>query len=259
MLNPNQLSWRLFGSVVAVMVLVFGALISSWVGMNAEEDGKQAVFEASSLARDALDVKSLAAGLAAAQSVYALDVLRDPAGANREHYLRLLAQLRERLAAFDEKSLPANEQAVLRAARGAMERARRTGQRCSVGIIDLDHFKRFNGSRGHPAGDALLKSFAQTLARQLRTGDLVARYGGEEFAVLLHQCDTEKARQLFARLHECVPEGQTFSAGIADTDGQEDERQAVSRADEALYRAKAAGRNRTEDVALPPPSRAAAA
>ena len=390
MLNPNQLSWRLFGSVVAVMVLVFGALISSWVGMNAEEDGKQAVFEASSLARDALDVKSLAAELAAAQSVYALDVLRDSAGANREHYLRLLAQLRERLAAFDEKSLPANEQAVLRAARRAMERfqkldaeivaafsrgakedkleaagyvvdaasaqalhaadmvrtladlvirrageaseaasiasyqarilliafggsslllalilarvltesmakraelmrrleemarvdgltgvpnrrvwdeeltkgferARRTGQRCSVGIIDLDHFKRFNDSRGHPAGDALLKSFAQTLARQLRTGDLVARYGGEEFAVLLHQCDAEKARQLFARLHECVPEGQTFSAGIADTDGQEDERQAVSRADEALYRAKAAGRNRTEDVALPPPSRAAAA
>ena len=61
MLNPNQLSWRLFGSVVAVMVLVFGALISSWVGMNAEEDGKQAMFEASSLARDALDAKSLAA------------------------------------------------------------------------------------------------------------------------------------------------------------------------------------------------------
>ena len=176
MLNPNQLSWRLFGSVVAVMVLVFGALISSWVGMNAEEEGKQAVFEASSLARDALDVKSLAAELAAAQSVY-----------------------------------------------------------------------------------ALLKSFAQSLARQLRPGDLVARYGGEEFAVLLHQCDAEKARQLFARLHKCVPEGQTFSAGIADSDGQEDERQAVSRADEALYRAKAAGRNRTEDVTLPPQSRAAAA
>lgn len=380
MLNPKQFSWRLFGSVVLVMVLVFGALISSWVGMNAEEGGKQAVFEASGLAREALEAKSLAAELTSAQSMYALDVLRDAPNPNREPYLRVLTRLRERLAGFDEAALPPNEQALLRSARrsidrfqkldaeidatlkrGAradklaavgyivdaasaqtlhasemvralaelvqrrageasemasiasyqarvlliafggsslllalilarvlkesmgkradlmqklealaridgltgvpnrrvwdeelrkgLERARRTGLTCSVGIIDLDHFKRFNDTYGHPEGDELLKVFAQLLAAQLRIGDLVARYGGEEFAVLLHDCDAERASRLFARLHESVPMGQTFSAGIADTDGKEADPLVLARADEALYRAKAEGRNRTESVA----------
>ena len=377
MLDPKQLSWRVFASVVVVMVLVFGALISSWVGINAEERGKQAVFEATSLARDALEAKTLAAELTAAQAVYALDVLREAASPNREAYLRVLGQLREKLAAFDEAAMPPNEQALLRSAKRAMERfrqldteigttlgggakgdrtdavgyivdvasaqiqyasdmvralsdqiirraseaaetasiasyrarillisfggsslllalilarvltestakrselmkrleelarvdgltgvpnrrvwdeelakglerARRTGQRCSIGVIDLDHFKRYNDTRGHQQGDSLLRETAQQLASQLRVGDLIARYGGEEFAVLLHDCEAEHARLLFARLHKSVPGGQSFSAGVADTDGEEDAYKVVARADAALYRAKAGGRNRTE-------------
>jgi diguanylate cyclase (GGDEF)-like protein len=390
MLNPTQLTSRLFGSVVVVMVLVFGALISSWFGMDAEEGGKQAVFEASTLARHALEAKSLAAGLTAAQSVYALDVLRDSASANREPYQLVLGQLRSRLAAFDEAGLPVNEQALLRAARRAMdrfqtldveinatlrrgapedkldaaayivdgasaqvlhvselvsalagaivrraedasenasiasyharilliafggsslllalilarvltesmakraelmerleqlartdsltgvpnrrvwdeelakglERARRTGVRCTVGIIDLDHFKLFNDTNGHVQGDALLTRIAQLFSAQLRSGDLMARYGGEEFAVLLHECDVAEAAQLFNRLHEASPAGQTFSAGLSDTDGKEHESEVVRRADEALYRAKASGRNRTEVLAGPLGGQAVAA
>jgi diguanylate cyclase (GGDEF)-like protein len=129
-----------------------------------------------------------------------------------------------------------------------LERARRTRQRCTVGIIDLDHFKRYNDTNGHLGGDLLLKTIATSFSAQLRRGDLIARYGGEEFAVLLHECDVAQASQFFGRLHQSNLAGQTFSAGIADTDGREDDQAVVARADEALYRAKAGGRNRTEVV-----------
>jgi diguanylate cyclase (GGDEF)-like protein len=82
-------------------------------------------------------------------------------------------------------------------------------------------------------------------SRVLRAGDLIARYGGEEFAVLLHGCDGTNALKFFERLHGAMLEGQTFSAGVAESDGKEEGSAAVQRADEALYRAKAGGRNQT--------------
>lgn len=129
-------------------------------------------------------------------------------------------------------------------ARG-LERARRTGKRCSVALVDLDHFKRYNDTYGHQRGDALLRAAAQAFATRLRGDDLVARYGGEEFAVLLHGCDQDNAIALFERIQGMLPGGQTFSAGIADSDGRDDPAQVLARADAALYRAKELGRNRT--------------
>jgi diguanylate cyclase (GGDEF)-like protein len=126
-----------------------------------------------------------------------------------------------------------------------LHRARRTSQPCAVALLDLDHFKRYNDTHGHQAGDALLRGTAQALAGCLRAGDLIARYGGEEFAVLLHGCDGANALKFFARLHGAMLEGQTFSAGVAQSDGKEEGSEAVQRADEALYRAKAGGRNQT--------------
>ena len=126
-----------------------------------------------------------------------------------------------------------------------LHRARRTSQPCAVALLDLDHFKRYNDTHGHQAGDALLRGTAQALAGRLRAGDLIARYGGEEFAVLLHGCDGTNALKFFERLHGAMLEGQTFSAGVAESDGKEEGSQAVQRADEALYRAKAGGRNQT--------------
>jgi diguanylate cyclase (GGDEF)-like protein len=127
----------------------------------------------------------------------------------------------------------------------ALHRARRTSQPCSVALLDLDHFKRYNDTHGHQAGDALLRETARALSAKLRAGDLIARYGGEEFALLLHGCDGANALKFFERLHGAALEGQTFSAGVAESDGAEEGSAAVQRADEALYRAKAGGRNRT--------------
>jgi diguanylate cyclase (GGDEF)-like protein len=126
-----------------------------------------------------------------------------------------------------------------------LHRARRTAQPCAVALLDLDHFKRYNDTHGHLAGDTLLRATAQGLAARLRAGDLIARYGGEEFALLLHGCDGANALKFFERLHGASREGQTFSAGVAESDGKEEGAEVVQRADEALYRAKAGGRNRT--------------
>jgi diguanylate cyclase (GGDEF)-like protein len=132
-----------------------------------------------------------------------------------------------------------------------LERARRTARRCSVALVDLDHFKRYNDTYGHQRGDALLRAAAQAFATRLRGDDLIARYGGDEFAVLLHGCDVERAVELFGRLQNMLPGGQTFSAGIADSEGREDATQVTARADAALYRAKELGRNRSVGAPAP--------
>ncbi|MFI7602273.1 diguanylate cyclase [Actinoplanes sp. NPDC049681] len=128
----------------------------------------------------------------------------------------------------------------------AMRRAARDGTALALAILDLDHFKRFNDTHGHQAGDRLLREAAATWAAHLRTVDLVARYGGEEFVVLLPGATLAEAAQSLDRLRTVCPMGSTFSAGVATWDGTEDGDELVARADRALYRAKQAGRNRVE-------------
>jgi diguanylate cyclase (GGDEF)-like protein len=130
----------------------------------------------------------------------------------------------------------------------------------SVALCDVDHFKAFNDRYGHPAGDACLREVASALARSCKRGaDFAARYGGEEFAVLLPDTPAEgavhvmeAARQNLAALaipHDRSPTMKivTFSAGIAAyTEGRDHEpARLIARADEALYRAKELGRNRS--------------
>lgn len=122
----------------------------------------------------------------------------------------------------------------------------------TVVILDLDYFKKFNDSKGHQAGDILLRTTAQAWNAQLRSGDLLVRYGGEEFGMLLPKCSPENAYKIVERLRSKVPDQQTFSAGIALWDGQEKPEATVARADEALYRAKANGRNRSEFAVAAP-------
>lgn len=137
-------------------------------------------------------------------------------------------------------------------------RARRTRAPVVVVLFDLDHFKRYNDSRGHVAGDLLLRALAALVRENLRQGDLVARYGGEEFGLLLPGCDAAGAVALMERLRGTLPDGQTFSAGVAVWDFVEDRNSLVARADAALYRAKAEGRDRTcvavGGAAAPPPT-----
>jgi diguanylate cyclase (GGDEF)-like protein len=115
----------------------------------------------------------------------------------------------------------------------------------SVAMIDLDHFKRFNDTYGHPAGDKLLRAAALNWRGHLRSIDQLARYGGEEFIVLLPVADGEQAVGVLERLRIVTPSGQTFSAGVAVWNGAETAAELIARADRALYQAKTSGRNRT--------------
>jgi len=393
MSQTHRFRWGMAAAVLAVMALVFAALVSSWLGMSAEQSARASVLEASQLARRVLAAKARADELAALLTEYALAALRgervDDASPQREAYARTRAALRAQLEQIGAEPLETQERLLLTAAgsslerfdrvvseiaalmrRGApgerleasayvleaaaplaehtanlilalearvaqraeaaaeqgraaaerarvqliafgglslllalllarsladsmakraelmrqfselarvdgltgvpnrrawdeeiargLERARRTGQRCAVGLIDLDHFKRYNDTEGHQRGDLLLRETARALATRLRNGDLIARYGGEEFAVLLHGCDLKSGLKLFERLHEAPPGGQTFSAGLTDSDGREAEAMVLARADHALYRAKREGRNRTAATGAPPAAALAA-
>jgi diguanylate cyclase (GGDEF)-like protein len=153
-------------------------------------------------------------------------------------------QLRN-LARVDELTGLPNRRAWFGELPLALERARRDGRPVSVAILDLDHFKKFNDTYGHPAGDQLLRGAANGWVTKLRTVDTLGRYGGEEFVALLPAAGGAEAAAVIDRLREATPSGQTFSCGVATWDGQEPVEDLIARADKALYEAKAGGRNRT--------------
>ena len=134
-----------------------------------------------------------------------------------------------------------------------MIRARRTGASLYLALLDVDHFKRFNDTNGHQAGDLLLKSAATSWKAQLREGDMLARYGGEEFAALLVGCSQADAVAILDRVRAATPLGETVSIGVVQWDGEQTPEVLIGGADDALYRAKDQGRNRV--VATPPRSR----
>jgi diguanylate cyclase (GGDEF)-like protein len=113
-----------------------------------------------------------------------------------------------------------------------------------LAMFDFDHFKSFNDTQGHPAGDRLLKETAAVWREELRAGDFLARIGGEEFALLLPKCATEDALMVLERLRGRVPYAQTCSAGVVIRELGESSDALMTRVDEALYMAKAAGRDR---------------
>lgn len=114
-----------------------------------------------------------------------------------------------------------------------------------VAILDLDFFKAYNDDHGHQAGDLLLKEVAAAWRAELRPTDTLARYGGEEFVVLLREHDTDAARAIVDRLRSVMPRGQSCSAGLARREADDTPASLLGRADEALYDAKRAGRNRS--------------
>lgn len=181
------------------------------------------------------DHRSPGAGeLAAAQA------LADSTAVAMEH-VRVLGELKETaaLAETDPLTTLPNRRAwdeVLASALGSGIR------RLCVALIDIDHFKTYNDSQGHQAGDQLLQEAAAAWRSVLRSGDIIARYGGDEFAALMPECDLEKAEGICKRLCGALPEGQTTSIGVAEWNGLEDADSLVARADQALYEAKQSGR-----------------
>lgn len=138
------------------------------------------------------------------------------------------------------------EEELLRAG----ELFRRYGRAVSLVILDIDHFKSINDRIGHPGGDKTLQLVAQQLQRRLRASDHVFRYGGEEFVLLLPETSLDNALAAAEGLRTEMPlvpgtaESVRFSAGVAEHVAGEDVEAWLRRADEALYRAKRAGRDR---------------
>jgi diguanylate cyclase (GGDEF)-like protein len=124
-----------------------------------------------------------------------------------------------------------------------LDRARRMSTPLCVAMIDLDNFKAYNDRHGHQAGDLVLKEAASAWRSQVRSTDLLARYGGEEFVLLLPACALEDAVEIVERLRRVTPLV-TCSVGLACWDFQESAPELLARADQALYAAKAGGRDR---------------
>lgn len=137
----------------------------------------------------------------------------------------------------------------------------RTGHAVSLLMLDIDHFKQINDRYGHPVGDQVIRNVAALVRETLRGPDTVGRYGGEEFGIVLPDTDANGAFVIAERIRERI-EGATLvrdgdlrgtvSIGIAEaTVDLSDEGEWIVRADRALYRAKALGRNRTERADAP--------
>lgn len=135
-------------------------------------------------------------------------------------------------------------------------------QELSLMLFDIDYFKKLNDGYGHLAGDFALKTLAQVVQKALRTEDIFARYGGEEFGVILRDTDAERAFLIAERIrrsieaHEFIWENQrlpvTISVGVATLHDMNypSPKALVKAADELLYKAKHAGRNRTETALM---------
>jgi diguanylate cyclase (GGDEF)-like protein/PAS domain S-box-containing protein len=170
-------------------------------------------------------------------------------------------ELRRKAVFCDHLTGVANRRAFFEAAELELERNRRAPRPTALLLVDADHFKRINDRHGHPAGDAVLRQLGMLLTATFRQVDVVARIGGEEFAVLLPSSTMEGAAAVAERLRRLVASQPvifedaridlTVSVGIAagDDAGADPDlllETLMRRADQALYAAKAGGRNRIE-------------
>ena len=148
-----------------------------------------------------------------------------------------------------------NRRYIISRLRQGLDAMERSGERVSVALIDIDHFKRINDSWGHQAGDKVLRGFAERLGRELRAVDVAGRYGGEEFLVVFinaggdsaleaaERCRAAMAREPFVLASSGESLAVTLSAGVAEARIGDDVEDLLARADAALYEAKSSGRN----------------
>ena len=182
--------------------------------------------------------------------------------ANEELERQVLARTEELAKANDELQKLATTDALTRIMnrrqfdaelQRELERARRYGVPFALILFDVDHFKRVNDRFGHLSGDRVLADMAQLICAETRVNDIFARWGGEEFVLLVQDVDAGGALQIAEKLRALVaahafPHGHsvTSSFGVTAYAEGDDSVSIMQRVDQALYRAKEQGRNRTE-------------
>ena len=173
-----------------------------------------------------------------------------------------LHRVAERRARVDSLTGLANRRRADEALEDELARSERLGDPTGLILLDVDDFKAVNDRYGHPTGDEVLRAVATTLKEAVRQIDVAARWGGEEFAVVLPATGLDGAAQLAERLRTALaerdvagPDGQTLrvtaSFGVASSLPGSTPERLVETADDALYRAKRAGKNRVYAGSVP--------
>lgn len=172
--------------------------------------------------------------------------------------LRTALEHSEFRASHDPLTRLFNRGSIIEALQKELSRSGREGTQVSVIIGDVDHFKRVNDDYGHLAGDRVLREIAERIVSSIRPYDFAGRYGGEEFMVVLPGCSQEDARQTAERLCSRIADNpvvtsegvfsitMSFGAAGSDVADATDMDSIIRCADQALYTAKNAGRNRVE-------------
>ncbi len=183
-----------------------------------------------------------------------MGALRERLRQQKQELEASLAQIRV-LATQDELTGLVNRRHVTTLLQGEQLRQQRSGQSMGVVLLDLDHFKRINDSYGHQAGDAALRTFTRAVQPLLRGADVLARWGGEEFLLMLPETGEKEALNCIQRMREGLARASfdaiapglrlTFSAGLTVCQAGDSIEAKIELADQALYRAKEAGRNCT--------------
>jgi diguanylate cyclase (GGDEF)-like protein len=178
----------------------------------------------------------------------------------KEELLAAVSTIRT-LATVDELTSLANRRHMNEVLGAEERRERGGGQPVCIALLDIDFFKSVNDRYGHGGGDAVLRTFAATAREALRGGDVLARWGGEEFLLMLPNTALAEATPVLQRMAERVRAMRigeldreltvTFSAGLAERSGDEPFADTISRADRALYIAKASGRNQVIPIEAP--------
>jgi diguanylate cyclase (GGDEF)-like protein len=238
-----------WGAVLAVPIAVAGVVFTLRAGRAVlDPDAVAAMVTANSALNIGSAVVYLVVSLVFQLTLVALVVTR-------------LVDKLHRASRFDALTGLLNRRAIEEALHAEIGRARRLGEPFSVVMVDADHFKAINDGAGHAAGDRALQHLGTLLATLMRDIDRAGRWGGEEFLVLLPGTTGAEALPLAERLRERAealpPRWQdramplTLSIGVAQwRSGGDDLQSLLARADAALYRAKAAGRNRVEGEAV---------
>jgi diguanylate cyclase len=185
------------------------------------------------------------------------DALQEKVRAFHEHAARLIRAFRAAISDIDPLTGAQTRHVMHRELRREMQRARRTGHPGCLCLADIDKFKSINDTYGHSVGDRVLAAIATILIDSLRPYDSVYRFGGEEFLLCLPETGPEEARRVLNRVRETiagtpisVDDGDTLSVtvsfGLTMMTPRRPVQDLIERADEALYAAKDAGRNRVE-------------